>query len=392
MNDQPRLEPEQWKEDLRCLANAVENGHPNPFRITIHEHFEAAVSDLEVRLASLERHEIIVGMSALLALVGDGHTSLFLPWNDTLRFRHYPIRLYLFSDGLRVSSAAPAYAKLLGTQLVRIGATRADQALEAVTPLVSRDNAMGLRRGAPECLAVPEVCHALGFVPNLAAAEFTFESNGREAQLLLSATNTAPPRWGRTPDRELPLWLRRADEPFWLEYLPESRTLFVQYNAVRDSPDETVAGFFARAIRFAQEREVLRFVLDLRHNGGGNMDLNQPLIHSLIRSDYVNQHGRLFALIGRQTFSAAMNCAVDLERHTNVLFAGEPTGSSPNFYGETNWTILPNSGVGFSFSSLYWQCSYPNDQRPWIEPNLRAELSSADFLNGHDPVLEAVLV
>jgi len=29
-----------------------------------------------------------------------------------------------------------------------------------------------------------------------------------------------------------------------------------------------------------------------------------------------------------------MNCAIDIERNSNVIFAGELTGSSPNFVGE----------------------------------------------------------
>ena len=61
----------------------------------------------------------------------------------------------------------------------------------------------------------------------------------------------------------------------------------------------------------------------------GNNFLNQSLVHGLICCKKINQPGRLFALIGRHTFSAAMNLAVDLERNVHVLFAGEPTGSVP---------------------------------------------------------------
>jgi hypothetical protein len=59
------------------------------------------------------------------------------------------------------------------------------------------------------------------------------------------------------------------------------------------------------------------------------MSLNRPLIHRLIRCDTINQWGKLFVVIGRRTFSAAMNLAVDLERHTRALFVGEPTGGAP---------------------------------------------------------------
>lgn len=59
----------------------------------------------------------------------------------------------------------------------------------------------------------------------------------------------------------------------------------------------------------------------------------------------INQRGKLFVIVGRQTFSAAMNGAAEIERHTNAIFVGEPTGSSPNFVGET-------IGVNLTYSKM----------------------------------------
>jgi hypothetical protein len=383
--------PHRWREDLHFLRDAVLNGHPNPFHTTSRATFEAAVNHLEQRIPNLARHEIIVGFSAILALVGDGHTSLFLPWNSSAEFGRYPLRFHAFSDGLRVSSAAPDHQDLLGAKVLRIGALSASEALERTATVVSRDNAMGSMLGAADCLIAPEICHALGIVPALEEATFVVELDARAVPVHLSASSLELPRWGTVPGVALPLWLQRNDEPYWVEHLPDHRALYVQYNAVRDAPDEPLEAFFRRVFALSESHGAQCLIVDLRHNGGGNMDLNRPLIHGLIRSDRLNRRGQVFALTGRQTFSAAMNCAVDLERHTNTLFVGEPTGSSPNFYGETNWTTLPHCRVGFSYSSLYWQCSSPADQRPWIEPHISAPLSSTDLLAGRDPALEAAL-
>jgi len=54
------------------------------------------------------------------------------------------------------------------------------------------------------------------------------------------------------------------------------------------------------------------------------------LLHALLRADKVNRTGRLFVLIGRETFSAAMGLSIELERQTKAIFVGEPTGSSLN--------------------------------------------------------------
>ncbi len=133
-----------------------------------------------------------------------------------------------------------------------------------------------------------------------------------------------------------------------------------------------------------------RLVVDLRLNGGGNGYLNQALIHGIIRSD-LNERGRLFAVIGRTTFSAAMMCTMDLERETQAIFVGEPTSARPNHYSESGELSLPNSGVPVGYSWLFWQLSDARDARPWVAPHLPAALSSRDDREGRDPALEAIL-
>jgi tetratricopeptide (TPR) repeat protein len=80
----------------------------------------------------------------------------------------------------------------------------------------------------------------------------------------------------------------------------------------------------------------------------------------------------------------------DLERWTNVTFAGEPGGATPNHYGEGRPTVLPRSGVVLSISTLYWQTSTAFDKRDAVKPVIDAELSSADERAGIDPVLKAI--
>ena len=111
----------------------------------------------------------------------------------------------------------------------------------------------------------------------------------------------------------------------------------------------------------------------------------------MIRCPEVREPGSLFVIIGRGTFSAAMMFAIDLEKHTNAVFVGEPTGSSLNHYGDSRKVQLPNTGLTIRASTLYWQYSGPTDDRPWIEPHIRAELSSEDYLLSRDPALQTIL-
>jgi hypothetical protein len=133
------------------------------------------------------------------------------------------------------------------------------------------------------------------------------------------------------------------------------------------------------------------FVLDIRYNGGGNSFLNKELVQEIIKCDKINTKGKFFTITGRHTFSAAMNLACDLERLTNTLFAGEPTGSKPNFVGESNIIQLPYSGLKVSCSSRYWQEYLSDDYRKWIAPHIGVKYFYSDFKNGIDPALDAII-
>jgi hypothetical protein len=95
-------------------------------------------------------------------------------------------------------------------------------------------------------------------------------------------------------------------------------------------------------------------------------------------------------IIGRETFSACQNFTNRMQLETNVMFAGEATGSSPNHVGETNPIWLPWSGLEVRGSSLYWQDSVSSDARPWVAPDLVAELTSDDYREGIDPAMKTI--
>jgi tetratricopeptide (TPR) repeat protein len=189
-----------------------------------------------------------------------------------------------------------------------------------------------------------------------------------------------------------PLWLRGSPrDHLRFEYLPESRTAYVQFNRVGDQPEETIAAFAARLRAFVDSGAVDRLVLDLRLNRGGDGTLTQPLILSLIRSPKLEGPGRLFVLIGRSTFSAAQFLVHDLEEYTDAVFVGEPTAGRPNSYGDSRRITLPNSGITVRASIYYWQRTHPLDTRRWKGPDVAAELTSRDYRENVDPAMREVL-
>lgn len=387
-----KLTAEQWRADLRVLAEELPRRHKNAFHTLTRAQFEAAVKQLDEKIPSLADHEITVGFMCIMALVGDGHTRL----NGVgARFRagRYPAQLHLFKDGLFVRRIAAEHAELAGAKVLRLGKLSAEEALSRLREITPRDNEMGVKDEAPFWFAFPEVLHALGITDDLQVVKLVLEIDGQSKTVELKPIFQPPARWvdardaAKTP---VPFWLKNPGNDYWFEYLPEQKTVYAQFNVVRNKPDETVEAFFNRVFAFVAANPVEKFVLDLRRNGGGNNFLNLPIVRGVIKSK-IDERGKFFTIIGRETFSAAQNLVNQLEKYTNVIFVGEPTGARPNSYGEARSLTLPNSGLVVRASTLWWQDLDPRDDRVWTAPQIAAELTSADYCANRDPALEAIL-
>jgi tetratricopeptide (TPR) repeat protein len=254
---------------------------------------------------------------------------------------------------------------------------------------------------------MPEVLHALGLIDDMENAKFTIENRGQRKVIELRPFGAAEmmagdtdftwmpkPDWtdarGNSP-AAMPLWLKDPQNLFWYEYLPESKTLYVQFNKVGNKENETIEAFTKRLFDFVDSKPVDRLVLDLRLNRGGNGTLNRPLLLGIVKSAKINQKGKLFTIIGRSTFSAAQFLVNDLEEYTNTLFVGEPSGSKGNIYGDSRRIYLPNSGITVRVSVYYWQDWNPWDTRFWTAPDLTTELTFEDYRLNNDPAMKTIL-
>ena len=398
----------QWREDLAYLARELPRRHKNLFHTMRREQFDSALAMLDRKLPTLARHQVIVELARIVALVGDGHTNVAPTRDPRIGFHTYPVKLYFFKDGLFIRSASRRHADLVGAKVVRIGRLTTTEAYEAVRGLIGRDNEMNARYFAPFLLVMPEILHAIGAIDEPANAPLLLEQDGARTVAVLEPSGTAAmmpsdtdvswaPEAGWVDMRGMdgartPLWLRGDPrDNLRLEYQPETRTAYVQYNRVADQPDETIAAFAGRLRAFVDSGAVDRLVLDLRLTRGGDGTLNQPLLLSLIRSRKLEGPGRLFVLIGRSTFSAAQFLVHDLEEYTDAVFVGEPTAGKPNSYGDSRPITLPNSGVTVRASIYFWQRGHPLDARRWKGPEGAAELTSRDYRANVDPAMREVL-
>ena len=388
--------PEGPEDDLIALFEAVREIHPAPYRVNDVERWEEEMGLFAERMPELAEHERMLGFARILALVGDGHTEL-AGSHPSLDGAWLPLAIRRFADGWFLRTGHRRYAALFGKRIIEVAGVPIEEAATLVRPFVSADNAMGTLDPIGNMLRHPAVLHAAGVTDaRLERVEIAAEdvATGEVVRIEVEANDErwVTPDWvdadAVLSDGPKPLY-RRLDGNYDFEYLEDENTVFVLFDSVRDDDGETIEAFFGRVFEFVRENEVDRFVLDIRENGGGNNYLNYPILHGLIPSQ-VNRPGHLFVVIGRDTYSAAMCLAVALERHTHAIFVGEPTGATPNHYGDTREVTLPHSGLVVEISELYWQNSDPRDERPWITPDLPVTLTARDFFENRDPALEAI--
>ncbi len=386
---------EKWRQDLAWLAEKLPDKHGNAFHQVTRAEFEAAVAGLDRRIPELERHEVLAELGRIVALVGDGHTELWLP-QEAAGFRRLPVFAGYFGDELYVFAATPEHTDLLGRRVVAIGGVPAREAYERVVPLIGRDNEYEYLRSAPIYLMYPEILAALDMAPSTDEVVLTLEGPDGETQVTLSPLGDASAAEWITAQKaagsEPPLYLTRRERWYWYEYLEGSRTLYLQYDRCRDQPDGPSIKKFARELfDFVDAHPVERFVVDLRHNTGGNFHRNEPLIEGIRSRPEINREGGLFVITSRTTFSAATIAAIDLKRQTEAILVGEPSRGKPNGYSDEKHLRLPNSNVEVNYSPLYRERMPELGDAPFLPVDLAVEPRFEDYRDGRDPVLAAIL-
>jgi tetratricopeptide (TPR) repeat protein len=391
----------QWREDLRFMAAEMQRRHKNLYHDVSKERFAAAVAELDARIPSLRRNEIIVGMMRIAAMIGDGHTRVDPRKDSQFGFPSLPLRLYLFEDGLYVRAAAPSQTALVGAKVVAIGGIPTEGAIRRVGELVSKDNAMATMLLAPVYLNMPDILHALKLSPRRDAAVLKLQKGSRTWTATVPAGDIAPP-WPDDTDASFitpvgwidarstakpPLWLQAPLDYHRIIPLPERHALYTQLNMVTGTKEQSLTAFGEKIRKEAWASNAEKVIIDLRLNYGGNWDLRSGYIRELIKAE--DDDTQLFVLSSRGSFSATEALLVDLRRLSKAIFIGEPASSKPNHYGDGYRSRMPNSGISVQ-TSIYWNQLGGQSDIPWTGVHLATPLTFADYAAGRDPALEAV--
>src|SRR5215204_998517 len=176
-NTAAKLSAEQWQADVKFLGDELPKRHRNAFHRLKQADYEAAVRQLYDRVPQMTEDEIIVGLMKIVALIKDGHTSV-VP-REYFKSGTFPVKFYMYSDGLFIRKAAPEYAGLVGGKVLKIGNLNADEAFKTVGQAAFADNEMGIREITPVMLSVPEILAGFKVIDDKQKLNLTIETGGK---------------------------------------------------------------------------------------------------------------------------------------------------------------------------------------------------------------------
>ncbi|WP_160687546.1 peptidase S41 [Clostridium sp. C2-6-12] len=381
----------KWVKDLNYLQKALPKKHANLFFRVSEEQFNDQINELKKSVDNLNDDEILDEIYKIVALIGDGHTKAQREFS-----RSYPFQFYYYKDSIYAINTIDEYKQALNCELIKINGQDIKTIANKLSPLISRENEVTIKKVLPNYLSRPEILHGAKIIEDIdSPINFTFKDrSGKIFDLKVDALDATIDNGknfliSREYDETYPLYMQKSDLKYWYQYLEKDKMVYLKYNAC--SEDEKVGrleDFNNEMLSFIQNNPVDKFVIDMRNNSGGGENRLDGIIEG-IKNSNLNDKKRFLVIVGRQTFSAAIIDAVKWRNETNATFIGEPTSGKPNHYGAVKNFLLPNSNLKIQYSTTYAKTS--NDERDSFIPDKTIELSIDDYVNKKDPVLDYII-
>lgn len=314
-------------------------------------------------------------INELLTQLHDGHTTAYPDVKDDI-----PIPgTYWSETGLLVSQKTKDFK--LGDKILSIGGKNTDELLNNLVQFIPAEHMGWVKAQARDFLPTGSYLRYFHLIGQDNKVELEVENNGKVRTVMLPLKkreqNNLPPEKSlflNSPQpifsskimKEKDLGVFRLDHCIYSKYLRDSITDF--FNQVKKSGIHNVA-------------------IDLRWNDGGSDGIIDFFQENIDRLGLTKDH--LFIYSTGSTFSAAVDTILHFKYDYPATIIGMPPGNVPMYGSNILLALLPNSKIGFQYSTTY-NANGPEElwHKP-IQPDIKAEYTAEDFSNGIDPWVEA---
>lgn len=390
------LTDKEWIEDLEFFTQQMEAISPDLYSMVSKKKFHESVNLLKKRIPQYNDNKIKAEFLKTLALPNDAHTipniqSLNLDWHM------YPLNIFYFEDGIYVIDAGRGQKNLIGCKILKIGNLDAASVYNRLKTYLGAENEYHSKNRLAIIL-ISEWLMAENIIQTKNQTPFTLKDKyGKIFTINLDPIHYLPYfYWSlirKVDNKAHPVITNDRKDDYWFEYWEKEKVLYFQFNACVNNLEKPISAFISQLDKKLQSAPFNKFIVDLRYNNGGAVNMLHSLAEYIINSKSINQQGKLFVLTSRKTFSAAVLFASMLERNTHAIFVGEPTAQAPyqRGGGSPQLITLPNSGIKYYISSTFIHAGFAMDKRKWIEPDIPVKFTIDDFMHNRDQAIEATL-
>lgn len=370
-------------EDLAFLKKTLPTRHTNLFAKIDSPTFIAKIQGIENKVDRLNYETFTTELFKLTVAIGDEHTFIEPKFTKIL-----PIQFDFFKEGLFITAIDSAHSNLLQSQLIAINNKPTSEIVALFKEAIQSYNPSYFDDHFLHFINNPAFLKGLGITNSDEGAEFTIRGkDGKTTQVKLNSFPQATLANLKLALANSTLLAQKKKGNYWFDYDKDKKVVYVNYNKCRVDDSYPFEKFSTELFTAIDQYQPNKIVIDLRYNSGGNSAILDPFIDK-IKQSYLNKKGKLFVLIGKQTFSSAVMNAIEFKRNSNAIFIGEPTGGNINHYGEVRGFALPKSKITIAYSTKYWE-NWKGKKGP-LQPDVPVSYSIKNYVAGQDEALQYV--
>ena len=452
---------EKLQDDYRLFRNILEDAHPSLYWYTTKDSLDYYFDEGYRRIAdSMTEPQFRTLLSYTISKIDCGHTSVrsskkYSKYIDTARLPQFPLGIKFWDDSAVVYTNLDRHSLLIrGTMIKAINHTPINVIRDSLFQYMVMDGYSTNHKYQ----SLSNLGNFGGLYQSVYGANKLFnidyvDSTGAEKNTTITLydirTDTAYNKFlhsfRKTTKKE-----RKRNALFNTRNIQVDTTGSTAYMTVTTfSNGNKLKSFFRSSFRLLDDHQIKNLIIDVRTNGGGNVELSGKLTQYIInhrfkladslyairrlssyekyiqntlpafffmnfvtkkRSDgmyhfgYFERHyftpksthhfnGNVYILTGGNSFSATTLFANALKGQSNVKLVGEETGGGA--YGNTAWFIpdatLPNTHVRFRLPRFHMVMNrnFPKNGRGII-PDIEVKPSTEAIRRGYDVKMEFV--
>ncbi|MDY4252813.1 MULTISPECIES: peptidase S41 [unclassified Clostridium] len=373
---------EKWIKDIEFLKDKLPKKHKNLFFYKSKEEFNNEINELIKNIPSYTDEEVKGKLVKIITSINDSHTSVGL---DNLKF--FPLKFFEFEDGIYLIDGEENYKDYWGQKLIAINGYEIEEVKEMIKPYISKDNSAIFKNQFSNSLTNLNLLSFSGIADN-DEVTYTF-TDGDITVKALSYKNNKNMKFISENNDKVPLSKQNNNDKYWFKYLEDENIVYVKYNSCSNMEGYSFKEFTNDVFQVVDKNNPDKLVVDFRDNGGGNSAIFNSFLEAINEREDINKTGKLYAIIGRSTFSSAILNTMDLKKNTNATLVGESTGGQPNHFGEVKQLYLSNTNITVYYSSNYFKTT--KEDVDSIYPDKEVTLKASSFFEGKDDFLEAII-